>query len=111
MLEDLPTLSKDQDIAFLIYQFSTTVGVVLPFVNTTQLLNDYHRAEEHNLLLPRPTRALLNIICAYASTTLRDPDPGAYYQKALALMDEKTLRGSSLELSQLRLNWFNQVSS
>ncbi|TVY17262.1 Lactose regulatory protein LAC9 [Lachnellula arida] len=103
ILEDLPTLSKDQDIAFLIYQFSTTVGLVLPFVNTTQLLNDYHRAQEHNLPLPRPTRALLNIICAYASTTLRDPDSGAYYQKALALMDEKTLRGSSLELIQALL--------
>jgi hypothetical protein len=100
---DICVLPDGQDVIPLISQFSTTVGIVLPFVNTSTILSEYKRRRENNQQLPRPMEALVNIICAYTSSTLQNSNAKVYYRRALALLDEQTLRGSCLELSQLKL--------
>ncbi|OBT59093.1 hypothetical protein VE04_00706 [Pseudogymnoascus sp. 24MN13] len=100
---DICVLPDGQDVIPLISQFSTTVGIVLPFVNTSTILSEYKRRRENNQQLPRPMEALVNIICAYTSSTLQNSNAKVYYRRALALLDEQTLRGSCLELIQALL--------
>lgn len=93
-------LPCDKDIMLLIDQFSITIGVVMPFIDTSNLLSEYSRIQESNRRLPKSMQALINIICAFGSSTFLNKDTEAYYCRAVALLDEQTLRGSSLELSQ-----------
>ena len=96
---DPHALPSDEHLVLLINRFFETVGMVTPYISKSVLLYEYHRDNVRGL--SRPMRALLNIICAFASSTLSSGDPEIHYHRALALLDEKTLRRSSLELSQL----------
>ena len=103
----MDALSNHQDLILSVNQFFSTVGMVLPYFNMSAILLECNRArEEKNKCISRPMRALLNMICAYASTTWPGRNPEVYYRQALALLDEQTLRGSSLELSQLHSSNF-----
>lgn len=102
----LYALPSDEHLVLLINHFFDTVGMVMPYVSKSDILSEYHRSRQENPRgVSRPMQALLNIICAFASSTLCSGSPEIYYHRALGLLDEKTLRGSSKELSQL-----NQVS-
>jgi hypothetical protein len=98
---DIYTLPNRQNVTLLINQFSSTVGIVLPIANLSNLLYEYDRgARENNKQLPRSVRALLNIVCAYACYTIGGAETEEYYYRAVALLDEQTLRGSSLALGE-----------
>lgn len=55
-------------------------------------------------------RALLNLICAHASSPQQNGDPESFYRRALALLDDRTLRGSNVEVIEalLLLSAFQQ---
>ena len=98
---DQYALPGDEHLTLLINQYFDTAGMAMPYISKSVLLCEYHRAPQENLRgLSRPMRALLNIICAFASSTISNGDTEIYYHRALGLLDERTLRGSSLELSQ-----------
>ena len=101
---DPRALPSGEHLVLLIGRFFDTVGMLMPYVSKPVLLCEYHRAQQGNVRgLYRPMRALLNIISAFASSILSNGDPEIYYHRALALLNEKTLWGPSLELSQLNL--------
>ncbi|RFU33160.1 hypothetical protein B7463_g3168, partial [Scytalidium lignicola] len=84
----------------LINRFFITVGSVIPCVDQSGLLAKFSERSQGNEHRSRPLWALLNIIFAHASIGLVDRDPSPFYLRTLDLLDEQTLRGSSLELVQ-----------
>lgn len=92
-------LPSDQDLLGLVNQFFATVGIVLPYVDKSFLLHDGTQLGQRAIWQSsKPGRALLNIICAHAAFTLRSTNAEVFYRRTLLILDELTLRGSSLEL-------------
>ncbi|KAH8888104.1 hypothetical protein GQ53DRAFT_826665 [Thozetella sp. PMI_491] len=101
---DLYTLPNEQELLALVTQFFATVGIALPYIDKVSLLS--YTAQPSNIALrqmSRPKRALLNIVCAHAAFTVQSTDAELYYQRSLGSLDERTLRGASLELVQALL--------
>ncbi|KAF2240182.1 hypothetical protein BU26DRAFT_386877, partial [Trematosphaeria pertusa] len=97
-------LPSDQDLLGLVNQFFATVGIVLPYVDKSFLLHDGTQLGQRAIWQSsKPGRALLNIICAHAAFTLRSTNAEVFYRRTLLILDELTLRGSSLELVQALL--------
>lgn len=94
-------LPSENDRSVLVDRFFTTVGVVLPFVDKTALMM------ADNKPIPRAILSLLNIVYAHASSTIDKWSSELFYRRALALLDERTLRGSSLELGEERPNTYS----
>lgn len=91
------SLPNNKDLMDLINRFSENIGMVFPFIVTSSLI------EGGNQKSSRIKRALLNIVCAYAASSLHMQDSEVFYRRALNLLDECTLRGSSIELIQTLL--------
>ena len=94
------TLPPELEALCLIDRYFISVGSMLPFVSKPVLLSD-HRRLRHGGTGPHfgAKRALLNIIFALASATLADRDSGTFYHRSLACLDERRIRGASVELS------------
>ncbi|KAH7030054.1 fungal-specific transcription factor domain-containing protein [Macrophomina phaseolina] len=71
--------------------------MVLPYISRVSLLDQV--GQRHT----RSMRALLNIVCSHASSDMQTEDSETYYRRALALLDERTLRGSNVEMIQALL--------
>lgn len=98
---ELYTLPQEQELRFLINHFFATVGAILPFVSKPVVLAEYSRVRRESFKqLSRAFRALLNIICAHASSSLRGWDFKVFYQRSLALLDDRVLRGANIELGK-----------
>lgn len=96
---ELYALPQEQELRFLINHFFSTVGAALPFVSKPAVLAEYSRVRREKFRhLSRTVRALLNIICAHASASLRGWDSEAFYQRSLTLLDDRVLRGANIEL-------------
>lgn len=97
-------IPRTQDTLHLITRFFSTVGLVLPYVDKSSLVSIIKPTEGDT---PRQTsrveEALLSIICAYAALSTSTTDAYAYYQNTLNLLEERTLRGASLQLVQTLL--------
>lgn len=93
VLEPL-VLPNENDRTILVDRYFATIGVVLPFVDRLALLVREDRP------ISRAMRALLNIVYAHAASTMEDWSSDLFYRRALALLDERTLRGSTLELGK-----------
>ena len=92
-IPDFPELVR------LINRFFVTIGAVMPYISKSALLFECQLVREGRIReLPRPSLALLNIVCAWALCSLRHADTEAFYHRTLNLLDERTLRGSCLEL-------------
>lgn len=101
---DISILPREHDAIMLINHFFATVGLVLPFLNKSTLILEYNQARRQSFRnARRDFLALLNIIWAHASSSLRPPDAETFYRRALALLNERTLRGTSLKLGMLEL--------
>jgi hypothetical protein len=97
---DIFALPRDEDAIRLINHFFATVGLVLPYVSKLTLVLEYNQARRQDFSrLRRDFLALLNITWAHASSSLRISDAETFYRRALVLLDERTLRGTSQELS------------
>ncbi|KAF2107469.1 fungal-specific transcription factor domain-containing protein [Lophiotrema nucula] len=107
MQVDRYALPHESEMMRLTNRFFTTIGIVVPYIDRSALL-PWLQASSHSRRprlwsTSRPARALINIICAHAALTLQSPDAEAFYRRTLALLDELTLRGSSIELVQALL--------
>ncbi|CZR63519.1 uncharacterized protein PAC_13416 [Phialocephala subalpina] len=101
---DLHAIPNGQDLALLMNQFFGTVGLTLPIIDRSAVLPEHNRSRELNGdQLSKPKLALIHVLCAYALSTLRNETAIAFYHRALLLLDDRTLRGSSLELVQVLL--------
>lgn len=78
----------------LLTQFRENMSQIFPYIDITILLDD------HDTNPSRPMEALRNMICAHAASTIPDIDPNVFYRRALESLDEKTTRGSTVELIQ-----------
>lgn len=90
-LYDLPNQAS---LNTLLNQFFATIGAVLPIVNRPTLPSANAKP------LSRSARALLNVSCAHATATTMSGQAEIFYRRALELLDERTMRGSTLELVQ-----------
>ena len=98
---ELYALPQEQELRFLINHFFVTVGAVLPFVSKSAVLAEYSRVcRESFKHMSRTFRALLNIICAHASSSLHEWDSELFYQRSLALLDNRVLSSANMELSR-----------
>ena len=96
---DAYALPCEQDALDLFNHFFSTIGLVLPFIIKSKLLSEYHKARENKFIsLPRVSRALFNVIFAHSSQSLGASSAETFYLCALALLDERTLLGTSQEL-------------
>lgn len=91
---DAFALPNHETLSTLINHFFATIGTVLPYISKPRLFAEIRR----NHQLSTPFRALLNIVCAHASSSLRNSTAETFYRLSLALLDDCTLRGASLEL-------------
>ncbi|KIX92185.1 uncharacterized protein Z520_12066 [Fonsecaea multimorphosa CBS 102226] len=97
-------LPRYQDTILLINHYFATVGLVLPYVDKASLLSHYLKASGENP--PRFRRAifsLISIICAFSLNSLENDQAEVYYQRALAVLDPRCLRESSVEIVQALL--------
>lgn len=100
-LEDMHALPSRDEVQYLISRFSTTIGVILPYVYYESLLNTYEKA-----LLERPPRfqrgflALLNVIWAHASASLQLPEAEVFYSHCAGLLDQQALERPTFELGE-----------
>ncbi|OJD29037.1 transcriptional regulatory protein [Diplodia corticola] len=92
-----PSLPGHRELMGLINHFSHKVSGVFPFITISSVIEGIDQNG------PRKSRALLNIVCAHASTSMQCENAELFYRRALALLDERNLRGSSLELIQTLL--------
>jgi hypothetical protein len=96
---DILALPNEQHAIQLINHFFATISLVLPYLDKATLITEYNQARRQDFRhARRDFLALVNVVWAYASGTLRDPDAETFYRRALALLDEPTLRGTSLKL-------------
>lgn len=94
-------LPNDRELLVFVTQFFATIGMVLPYIDNLSLLLDSRQpSSKQPWLTSRPRRALLNIVCAHAAFTQHSEEAEVFYQRTLACLTEKTLRGSSLELGK-----------
>lgn len=102
---DVLTLPQEQHAIELINHFFATVNLVLPYLNKSTLISEYNQARRRNF---RPARrdllALLNMVWAYASSSVSVAEAETFHRRALALLDECTLRGTSLHLGMRAFN-------
>lgn len=97
--EDIYSLPAKQEAVILIDRFFATTATVFPWINKSALLSQYHQARgQRPPRFRRASLALLNIIWAHASNSSHAARAERFYQRASALLDSKTLRGSSVEL-------------
>lgn len=89
----------------LIEQYFATIGVIVPFIDRSDLLSKFASASKRSASRSRPLWSLLNIIFAHASICLATSDPFRYYHRTLHLLDQQTLRGSSIELGGYARNY------
>lgn len=95
------TLPSNQDAILLINHYFATVGLVLPYVDKAALVSQYLESNrESPPRFKRPFFALLTIICALSLKSLGNPQAEQYYLRALAVIDQQCVGGSSLELSK-----------
>lgn len=86
----VPPEPDPQELVCLVRQYQESIGPLFPFINTSNILEESDHC--------RARQALMNIVCAHAASTTPDTDPTIFYRRALALLDETTLRGSSIDL-------------
>lgn len=103
-VQDIYDLPDGSRLTALINEFCDTVGIVLPYISRASLLDQVEK--QHS----RSMRALLNLICAHASSPQQNDDSESFYRRALALLDDRTLRGSNVEVIEalLLLSAFQQ---
>jgi hypothetical protein len=92
-------LPNDQDLGDLINSFFTSAYLVFPYVEKIPL--PYEGIQSNRTFIwqaSKSGRALLNVICAHSALILRSSDAELFYRRTLLLLDELTIRGSSLEL-------------
>ena len=97
-------LPRYQDAILLINNYFTTVGFVLPYVDKATLVSQYLKTSSQNP--PKFRRgffALISIICALSLSSLGDDHAEIYYQRAMAVLSPRCLRGSSLEIGKYRV--------
>lgn len=82
-----------------LHRFREYMSQVFPYISAAALLENQVQNTTH----PKSARALRDIICAHAASTMTNSDPEYFYRKALGFLDEKTVRGSSIELIQTLL--------
>ncbi|KAF9894707.1 hypothetical protein FE257_006597 [Aspergillus nanangensis] len=102
--ESTHALPTGEEGLYLIQRFSTTIGVILPYVNPEQLSDAYQKASRGNS--PRFRRTLLillNMVWAHASASLQRPEAETFYQRAMELSDNQTIERPSFELAQALL--------
>ncbi|KAL7659357.1 hypothetical protein ACMYSQ_002290 [Aspergillus niger] len=103
-LEDIHALPSRDEALYLISRFSTTISVVLPYVDYETVLDSYEKAH-----LERPPRfqrgllALLNMVWAHASASLQLPEAEVFYSHCAGLLDQRTLERPTVELVQVLL--------
>jgi len=96
------TLPPESEVLRLLDCYFASVGSMLPFVSKPALLGDYRRLRyEDTGPQSRVKRALLNVAFALASATLADGSSETFYHRSLACLDERRLRGASVELGTL----------
>ncbi|KAI1614677.1 fungal-specific transcription factor domain-containing protein [Exophiala viscosa] len=97
-------LPRYQDAVLLINHYFTTVGFVLPYVDRATLVSQYLKITSQNPPnFRRGFFALISIICALSLSSLGDDHAEIYYQRAMAVLSPRCLRGSSLETVQALL--------
>jgi hypothetical protein len=97
--ESIYSLPRDQDAILLLHHYFATIGQVLPYVENTVLLSQYAEGRSQNP--PKFRRAflvLLNAVWALALSSLRNAQAEKFYQRAIALLDQRCLRGSNVDL-------------
>ncbi|KAH7391590.1 hypothetical protein BKA64DRAFT_756773 [Cadophora sp. MPI-SDFR-AT-0126] len=97
-------LPRQQQLILLVNHYVATVGVVLPFVDKSTIISEYHVAARQSP--PRFRRgflSLISIMCALALSTLDDDDAETYYHQSLAALDLESSRGWSVETVQALL--------
>ncbi|KAL3264606.1 hypothetical protein ABHI18_000607 [Aspergillus niger] len=100
-LKDIHALPSRDEALYLISRFSTTISVVLPYVDYETVLDSYEKAH-----LERPPRfqrgllALLNMVWAHASASLQLPEAEVFYSHCAGLLDQRTLERPTVELGQ-----------
>ncbi|KIX03160.1 uncharacterized protein Z518_06711 [Rhinocladiella mackenziei CBS 650.93] len=101
---DVTALPRDPEASAFIDHFFASVGAFLPFVSKSALVADYHRLRDEKAP-PRlgARRALLNSVFALASASLGEEDSSVFNGRALASLNERQLRGTSVELVQALL--------
>jgi len=101
-------LPQEKELRSLINQFFGSVGTVLPYVNKSAVLAEYTLAQREKRL-SRTFRALLNIIFAFASSSLQGWNHEVFYQRSLALLDDRVLCGANIELGNSAKSMFVPV--
>lgn len=96
-------LPRYQDAILLINHYFATVGFVLPYVDKATMVSQYLKTSNQDPPKFRPEFfALISIICALSLSSLRDDHAEVYYQRAMAVLTPRRLRGSSIELGTYR---------
>lgn len=105
-------LPREQDAIMLINHFFATVGLVLPILNKSIVVSEYNQARRQSFhSARRDFLALLNIVWAHASSALHSSEAETFYRRALALLDERTLRGTSTKLGMQELYFHSFILS
>lgn len=95
------SLPRYQDAILWINHYFATTGVVLPYVEKATIVSQYLKASSESP--PRFRRgffALISIIWALSLSSLGDNNAETYYQRALAVLTPRCLRGSSIEIGR-----------
>lgn len=99
--QDAFVLPRERDAIPLMNRFFATVGLVLPILSRTTLVSEYNQARRSSFShVRRDFLALLNIVWAHASSSIQTVEAETFYQRALAVLDERSMQGTSVELSK-----------
>jgi Fungal specific transcription factor domain len=100
----LLALPSDREASTMVDQFFSTVATVLPIVSKADVVSECNRLRRPDSPALKPSsRALLNIIFAHVSKSSKDSEAEIFYRRALASLDQGTLRGATIELLQALL--------
>jgi hypothetical protein len=95
-------LPSTSELKSLLNHFVATVGMVFPYIDKASLLHHGGQLSQGAIWeTSKPGRALVNIICAHAAFGLGSAEAELFYRRTLLLLDELTIRGSSVELGML----------
>lgn len=95
-------LPSKSDGIHLLHKFFSSVGIMLPYLSSADLVQRYEQAR--NINPPRFSRVflvLLNIIWAHASASLSNAQSEVFYHRAIGLLNLHTLQGSSYDLGNV----------
>lgn len=97
-------LATDSDALRLIDCYFATVGLMLPVVSKTALLADYRALRNNRGISHFSTKSiLLSMVFAHAAAAMGEIARHTYYRQALRCLDNRKLRGASLELGTMPL--------